>query len=212
MVHEAGNPLGIINNYLEILGIQLGDEHPAQDQLEIIKEEIQRVGEILTQMRETPDREEVSMGAMDLNGFIGDLAKIFKASISANKSIELELDLDKQLEPVHSSRNSLKQILTNLIKNASEAIEDFGTVVVSTRGNINVDGKNYVEITISDDGPGIPDGMMEYLFSPVTSMKGNGHSGLGLTIVRNLVAELHGSISCRTTKDIGTEFRILMPY
>ena len=211
LIHEAGNPLGIINNYLEILGLQLGEEHPAQEQLEIIKEEIYRVGDILTQMRETPEKEEISMGMMDLNGFITDLAKIFRASISASNAVDLELDLDKQLEPVHSNRNSLKQILTNLIKNASEAIEGIGKITISTRGNVNVDGKNYVEIIVADNGPGVSDNVMAHLFSPVTSMKGNGHSGLGLTIVRNLVTELHGSISCRTNKDVGTEFRILIP-
>jgi signal transduction histidine kinase/HD-like signal output (HDOD) protein len=212
LIHEAGNPLGIINNYLEILGIQLGEEHPVQDQLHIIKEEIERVGDILRQMRETPEKEEVPVGMLDLNAFISELVKIFRASISARQNIEIELQLDQNLDPIHSNRNSLKQIFTNLIKNAFEAMEKSGTITITTRGQVNVDGKHFVEIMVSDQGPGVPDEVMEHLFNPVASAKGKNHSGLGLTIVRNLVADLHGSISCRTSKGIGTEFRILIPH
>jgi len=90
--------------------------------------------------------------------------------------------------------------------------ERAGTIQISTRGNINVDGKNFVEIIVADDGPGVPDNVMEQLFHPVKKYNGKHYSGLGLAIVKDLVSDLHGSISCRSTKDVGTEFRVYIPH
>jgi signal transduction histidine kinase len=86
-----------------------------------------------------------------------------------------------------------------------------GRITVGTKGQVNVDGRPFVELTIRDSGPGIPSSIMPNLFSPVASTKGKGHSGLGLTIVKNLVTELSGTISCSSNGEQGTEFRILLP-
>jgi nitrogen-specific signal transduction histidine kinase len=67
-----------------------------------------------------------------------------------------------------------------------------------------------VEILIRDNGPGIPDRVLRHLFKPVASSKGGKHSGLGLSITRNLVKDAHGIIHCRSSSD-GTEFQILLP-
>jgi len=82
--------------------------------------------------------------------------------------------------------------------------------MVYTQDNVNVDGKEHIEICVADDGPGIDIEILPKLFSPVDSTKGSDHAGLGLTIVKNLVSELHGSISCRSS-DKGTSFHILLP-
>jgi HD-like signal output (HDOD) protein/signal transduction histidine kinase len=211
IVHEANNPLGIINNYLDILGINLEEEHPAKEQLGIIKEEIKRVSDILMQLREVPETEDTDGGIIDLNAFISELGEIFKASLFSSHNIELELQLDDAMEPFHGNRNSLKQVLTNLMKNAAEAISDGGAVYIETRDQVNVNGRNYVEITISDNGPGIPEQVMSNLFRPVVSSKGGEHLGIGLTIVKDLISEMHGSISCKSSGNKGTEFRILIP-
>jgi HD-like signal output (HDOD) protein/signal transduction histidine kinase len=211
-LHEVNNPLAIINNYLEVLGAELGGEHKAQQQIGILKEEIERVGKILLRAGEPP-REETALqqGEVDLNASIRDLVSIFKASLFTTHGITEELDLDESLLPLASNRNKVKQVLTNLFKNAAEAMENGGRITVSTKGQVNVDGRPFVELTIRDSGPGIPGSIMPNLFSPVQSTKGKGHSGLGLTIVKNLVTELSGTISCSSDGERGTEFRILLP-
>jgi HD-like signal output (HDOD) protein/signal transduction histidine kinase len=211
MVHEANNPLGIINNYLDILGIKLDEEHPAKEQLGIIKEEIKRVGDILMQMREIPEPEDTHAGEIDLNAFVSELGEIFKASLFSSHNIELELQLDDSMEPFHGNHNSLKQVLTNLMKNAAEAMSNGGKVYIETRDQVNSNGRNYVEITVSDNGPGIPEQILANLFRPVVSGKGGEHLGIGLTIVKDLITEMHGTISCRSVGNKGTEFRILIP-
>ena len=67
-----------------------------------------------------------------------------------------------------------------------------------------------MELEITDTGGGIPDSVRETLFAPVNSTKGDGHSGLGLSIVKQLVDDMEGIIACRTAQE-GTTFRILLP-
>ena len=119
-------------------------------------------------------------------------------------------DLDERIHTLRSNTNALKQIYTNLIKNAVEALPANGTLMVYTQDHVNVDGKEHIELSVADDGPGMDTETLSQLFSPMVSTKGSGHAGLGLTIVKNLVNELHGSISCRSS-DKGTGFYILFP-
>ena len=67
-----------------------------------------------------------------------------------------------------------------------------------------------MELEISDTGPGIPEHLRERLFMPVSSTKGEGHSGLGLSIVKQLIDDMEGIVACRTSQE-GTTFRILFP-
>jgi nitrogen-specific signal transduction histidine kinase len=67
-----------------------------------------------------------------------------------------------------------------------------------------------VELEVADTGNGIPDEVRKHLFSPVQSTKGKGHSGLGLSVVKQLIDDMEGIISCRTGRG-GTAFRILFP-
>jgi signal transduction histidine kinase len=211
IVHEANNPLGIITNYLHILGIKLGQEHPVQEELHIMKEEIERVGKIILRMRDIPHELEQPGHSVKLNELITDLFKLFESSLFTTHNIESTLVLDDKIPPLSINRGHLKQILTNLVKNAVEAMQDGGHLTVTTHDGVHLNGATYFEILLQDDGPGIPDEIMQQLFSPVISTKDNTHSGLGLAIVKNLVDELSGSISCSSSPESGTRFQLLLP-
>lgn len=210
-VHEANNPLGVINNYLHILGMKLGDEHPAQEEISILKEEIERVGRIILRIRDIPDELEHKSATVNINSLIVDVYMLFQSSLFATHNIEASLDLDKQMPEVVCNRGYLKQILTNLIKNAVEAMEKAGKLEIATHDKVHFNGKRYVEIVVQDNGPGIPDKILSNIFSPTVSTKGNSHSGLGLAIVKNLVDELSGSISCTSNVETGTRFQLFLP-
>jgi signal transduction histidine kinase len=97
------------------------------------------------------------------------------------------------------------------MKNAVEAMEQGGTITITTHDNVILDGKAYIEIQVIDDGPGIPTEIMHQLFTPVASTKGGAHSGLGLAIVKNLMDELSGHISCASDAGQGTRFQLYLP-
>ncbi len=211
LIHEANNPLAVINNYLQVLALRLKEEPALERQLTTLREEAERIGNILLRMRDLPAGEEPPQGEVDVNGLIRELMEVFRVSHLEPRGIHLELSLDGTIPPIQSNRNSLKQILTNLVRNAAEAVPEGGHIGIATRDRVNRDGRQYVEIRVQDDGPGLPAEVLDNLFSPVTSSKGKGHAGLGLTIVRNLVSALDGSIGGRNRKRGGAEFVILLP-
>jgi len=211
LVHEANNPLGVMRNYLEVLSKKLADNKSVQNPLAILKEEIDRVGSIVLRMKDTGATEELSESTVDINKLINDLIGIFRVSHFSTHGIRDTLNLDQSIPPLISDRNRVKQVLTNLIKNAVEAQTKGGIITITTRDRVNINGAQYVEIRIKDDGPGIPETILNKIFTPVESTKGPNNSGLGLTIVNNLMADLNGTISCGNSREGGAEFVIMLP-
>jgi HD-like signal output (HDOD) protein/nitrogen-specific signal transduction histidine kinase len=209
LVHEVSNPLSIINNYLYILGKKLQDEDPAQTELRAIAEEIDRVGRILLHARDSDRGADQGLRPTDINQLIRSLDRMMANSLYKTGQIRSVLQLDDKIPAVLCAADKLKQVLLNLTKNAAEALPPGGTIETSTRDGIFQNQQSYVEITVRDNGPGIDPAILPQLFSPVSSTKA-GHSGLGLTVVNNLIKEMGGSISCCSTAT-GTEFKILLP-
>lgn len=211
IIHEVNNPLAVIRNYLHVLGNRLNENDPAQSDLHIISEEIDRVGSIILKCDEEFNQiESISKSdKINLNEVIVTINQIMASSLYATQKVKAHLDLDENIELIATNKNSLKQVLTNLIKNAIEAMVDNKKLMIATR-NINVNGKAFVEIEISDNGPGISDVVLKNIYKPVTSTKGKHHSGLGLSIVKNLLDELGSTITCKTAES-GTTFSIHFP-
>lgn len=211
IVHEANNPLSIIKNYVKLLGTKLPQEDPAQEDLAIIREEIDRVAKIIRQVSEAAESYSNPLEELNVNTVIQDIYKLLLDSLFAQNQIAVQTQLDASIPIIVTDRDKLKQVLINLLKNAAEAMQQGGSLLISSRGNILRDGNEYVEISLIDNGPGIPEYVMSNLFKPVSSTKGHGHAGLGLSIVKNLVDELKGRIYCQSNEISGTSFQILLP-
>ena len=210
VAHEVSNPLTIINNYLYMLGKKIDNDHSAHGEIKFISEEIERVGNILLRAKdpEAPIKEKYKL--VNINKLLTELDTLFTGSLYKTKQIKSTLQLDKQIPTLCCSKDKLKQILINIIKNGVEAMQDNGTIKITTRDNFYQNSQQYVEISIQDSGSGIDAETLKNLFKPVTSTK-DGHSGVGLSIVNTLVQEISGNISCYSRQDYGTEFKILIP-
>ena len=215
VVHEVNNPLGIMKNYLKILGIKLEDQGIALDEIGIINEEIDRIARIIGGLTEISDKKSRKWAPVDINALINDLVKLTAASLMQQKKVAVQVDLDPTLPKLMSERDSLKQIIINLMKNASEAMAKGGNLYLKTlhrgRSLEGSESRGFVEVTVGDDGPGIPAEMKKRIFEPFVSSKGGGHSGLGLSIVLNLINGLNGSIVCQSEEGKGTRFKIELP-
>jgi signal transduction histidine kinase len=153
----------------------------------------------------------------DVNTVIGDLVHLIRPSLFKPADITLTFRPDNNLPKIMASRDALKQVIINLLKNAAEAMADGGDVTVATSrvakdqykgGTPPADG---IEIVVEDTGPGLPDVIKQNLFKPFVTTKNNGHSGLGLSIIDKTVTELGGSISCKSRPEEGTRFTIYFP-
>jgi nitrogen-specific signal transduction histidine kinase len=215
VVHEVNNPLGIMKNYLKILGIKLKDRGIKLDEIGILNEEIDRIALILGGLTAVSEKKSRKWAPVDINALVNDLVKLTAESLMKEKKVAVHVNPDPALPKLMSDRDSLKQILINLMKNASEAMPKGGNLYIKTRhrgtplgGN---ESRGFVEVTVGDDGPGIPDEMKRRIFEPFVSSKGGGHSGLGLSIVLNLINGLNGSIVCLSEEGKGTRFKIELP-
>jgi C4-dicarboxylate-specific signal transduction histidine kinase len=111
---------------------------------------------------------------------------------------------------IKASADVIKQVLTNLIKNSVEAMTGPGKIKIKTNYDILIGAKRYLEIVISDNGPGISPDAARCLFEQPMSTKGTGR-GYGLIIVKNLLKEMGGLIHMKTRVGNGTSFQILIP-
>ena len=211
IAHEANNPLSIIKNYIQLLGVRLSKEDPAQEDLKIIQQEIDRVSRIFKTVSMAAEAESIQLEELNVNEVIQNLYKISFETLFAQHQVTVQTQFDRALPNIVTNRDKLIQIVINLMKNAAEAMHNGGTLLISTRLNTIRNGDEYIEIAFKDNGPGIPAEVMENLFKPVASNKGGRHAGLGLSIVKNTVEELNGKIFCQSNEISGTGFQILLP-
>jgi two-component system, cell cycle sensor histidine kinase and response regulator CckA len=141
--------------------------------------------------------------------------------VSIRPSVTFKTRFDSDLLNVNGTPTHMKKLLMNLVTNASEAIEGSGTVIISTmnqyldeplRGYEDVVTGEYVMLTISDDGLGIPQQDLERIFEPFYTKKVMDRSGtgLGLAVVWNTVQDHNGYINVKSSEK-GTEFELYFP-
>ncbi len=210
VIHEVGNPLGVLHNYLAILRERLADAPESAQEIDLMREELRRVNGILQTLRQAEPPRDRAAQRVDINALIRQVLDFCRKGRPEMARVQSEFQPDEGLEPIPVDGDRLKQILINLIFNAVEAMPQGGRLSLSTARWRSGAGERSVEIAVQDTGPGIPDEVLERLYAPVASRKGGSHAGLGLSIVGRLVEELGGVIQCHSTP-AGTRFKLLLP-
>jgi signal transduction histidine kinase len=218
VVHEVNNPLSIIKNYLSILDSKLERQEPVAGELSILNEEIDRVGQLVNSLTELEPEVQAGVQSLLEGGVsanvarvIDDVLRLFRTTGFVPPNVEIEVSTAVDADRIEGDPDILKQILVNLVKNAIEALADTGgRIEIASRGHVNRERTLYLELVVSDTGPGLSREVLANLFSVVKSTKEGPHHGLGLSIVHSLVKKLNGHIACRSGKT-GTSFEILLP-
>ena len=208
IVHEVNNPLSIIKNYLGVLGCKLERQEQVSNEISILNEEIDRVSQIVRGL--TDLKPETRDSFAEVNRVLRDVARLFRDTDYVPDSVKIVVQTQDLPTEIDIPPDPLKQILVNLVKNAAEAVNSTGEIEIVNNGHVNRDGTLYVEVFVTDNGPGIPPDVLTHLFHPIKSSKGEGHQGLGLSIVHGLVKKYQGLISCRSNSK-GTRFELLLP-
>ncbi|MBC7452436.1 MAG: HDOD domain-containing protein [Massilia sp.] len=213
VVHEVNNPLAIIKNYLSVLDDKLARREPVIGEMAILNEEIDRVGQLINGLAELPagvPAMAVGTSATDATRVVDEVLRLFRATGFAPPEVQIVVSKHADAAHVDADAATLKQILINLLKNAIEALGRSGRIEIAHRGHVHRNGALYVELAISDNGPGLAPEALAGLFSAVRSSKAGAHRGLGLSIVQGLVNKLGGIITCRSGSG-GSTFEILLP-
>jgi PAS domain S-box-containing protein len=209
IAHEVNNPLEAILNLAYLL-----EGHPSLDEeahryAELLLNEVVRVGEI-TQQTLSFYRDTSHPSEIDLGSLLDDVLKLHDP-LMEQRSIRLTTKL---IRPVSLSGypGELRQVFTNLIGNAIDALPQGGHIRVTVRSCAEGRG---AYVTIADNGPGVPRGLREKIFEPFFSTKRSKGTGLGLWISQGIIRKYGGSIRLRTWTapcvKTGTVFRTFIP-
>ncbi|MEA2660014.1 MAG: hypothetical protein QOF64_2681, partial [Candidatus Binatota bacterium] len=128
-------------------------------------------------------------------------------------NVEVQRELGQDVPKVWIDREQMKQVFMNLILNAIQAMNDGGTIVISTRLSAKNDPeliREYVQVEIRDTGIGIPPEDLEHIFDPFFTSKDEG-SGLGLAVSHQIVQEHGGIVTVESTMGKGTSFFVHIP-
>jgi two-component system sensor histidine kinase HydH len=201
--HEIKNPLMVIGGLARQVENKEG-EPSLKEKLHIIQSEVQRLENFLGDLRDFTRPATPVMQKMNINEVIHDVDVLMQEE-AKNRDINLVEQLDPHLPPLQADPNQMKQVLLNLVKNAFEAMDSGGQIVLASGAE-----DNQVWFSVKDTGGGMPPDVLEKIFNPFFTTKKKG-TGLGLAVIHKIVADHHGSVSVQSLPDQGTTFQVKLP-
>ncbi|HEU5314546.1 MAG TPA: ATP-binding protein, partial [Chloroflexota bacterium] len=215
IAHEINNPLEALKNALYLVVNNVPDSDPNYRFLQIAFKETGRVSRILQHMLDFY-RPQAAMALADINGLI-DEAEALVANSLRQKGVRVENSLEPSLPPVMCSSDQIKQVILNMLINASHetVMPNGGIIYVSTHVSHDADPEflrsGAVHIQIRDTGKGIEEENMPHIFEPFFSTKQEKGTGLGLWVSNGIVRSHGGDIKVRSRPGKGTTFTITLP-
>jgi signal transduction histidine kinase len=204
ITHEIKNPLMMIGGFARQL-MKSTQEAKSLSKLNIIAEEVQRLEELLAELREYYLPKTLATELFDINDLLKEVYSLVKA-YGTDKAVRVQLSTDQDSIPVEGDRNKLKQVFLNLAKNGIEALDKGGNLTIRSKLSGDV-----VEIAFSDDGAGIPRHLQEKIFTPFFTTKAQG-SGLGLPVSKKIIDDHPGSsFTLESNEGKGTTVTIRLP-
>ena len=204
LAHEIKNPLTPIQLAAERLRHKyLHTMDPADvdilDRLtNTIVQQVDTMKDMVNTFSDYARTPEIKAQAMDINALINEVLDLFT---SLDQKTEIALNLEPDLPLINADVSRLRQVFNNLLKNAFDACENSKDSVLDiTTRCISTTGTEYVEILITDSGPGITDDIMEHIFEPYVTTKTKG-TGLGLAIVKKIIEEHNGVVWLENNED-----------
>ena len=206
VAHELKNPLSIMNNAAFLLRkSKKGLEPGLTEQVEIIEEEISRADQIITELLDYARLAEGKIEAVLVNDSIDESISALKHEFEGRRiTIERKYALD--LPFLFIDPGQLRQVFNNILLNAGEAISDGGRIEVSTRYADDA----FIEVSIADTGKGMTPDVLARIFTPFYSTKEKG-TGMGLSIVQNVMRAYSGNIVAQSEVGKGTTFQLRFP-
>ena len=204
--HQIKNPLAIISNSAHSLQRALRENKAnAAQQIEIIEEEVARADKVITQIMGYAQLSEGRVEKLNVTEEIDRaIAQVFPAAIPVR--IKVHRAYAPPFPPLLMQRGHLAEILANLLQNARDALGDTGNIFVTAGCRRDL----AVEVSVRDDGPGIPPEKISHIFEPYYTTKEKG-SGLGLSIVKNNIELYSGTVRLESELGKGAKFTVVFP-
>ena len=207
LAHEVKNPLASLSGAIELLREENGGRSPESETLmRIVVREADRLGVLVSEFLMFARPGKGTPEVLRVADVMRETLAIFEKSDRLRGRIRLTVQLDETLW-VRMDPGRFRQVIWNLLLNASDAIEGAGGIGVDVRADRS--GRGGV-ISISDTGCGIPKAALESIFDPFYTTKSEG-TGLGLSIAARLLDAADGSLDVRSREGEGTIFTLRLP-
>jgi len=221
VAHELGTPLHSVSGHLQLLMEEPGLAKDSLRRLTIMQSQVERIITSIQNILDTTRQPESKPGLIDLNEVVEDLS-ILVMPETISKGIRVTKTFAPDLPLVYGSRSKLEEVCLNLIDNAIDALPGAGAITIATRRVASPEGLvlkteglrrvHWVEVTIEDNGRGIPEALLKDIFKPFYTTKAHGKgTGLGLAISQEIVAGYHGFLTVESEPQKGSVFRVLLP-
>jgi signal transduction histidine kinase len=209
VAHELTNPLNNISmmaqNFTEYY-----DSLGREDRIGLmtkVERETERIQEIVKNLLDFSKPKEANLQEADMNSVIAKTMTLVQNMLDIS-NITTKLGLDEGLPRIYLDENQIQQVLVNLITNAVQAMSLGGMLFMGTRLGRKGDS---IEITVKDSGRGITPEFLPHIFDPFFSTKGDGGTGLGLSVSYGIIKNHKGDIRVESKSGVGTTFTIELP-
>lgn len=213
--HEIRNPLTSIKTFIQLAPERKDDPEFIKEFSRIVLDDVYRIERLIQEILDYARYMEPKLTEEDINDIVASC--LYFVDVKADsRGIKIEKDLASDLPRVMLDRQQIKQVFLNLFLNAMDAMGDRGGHLrVRTRTLAKPNGKPWVQIDVEDTGEGIQDTNLDHIFDPffTTKHESGEHegTGLGLTIVHQIIQEHHGDIRVTSTVGAGTTFVVTLP-
>jgi two-component system cell cycle sensor histidine kinase/response regulator CckA len=224
VAHDLNNILGGIVGYPELLLMQMSEKNPLRKPLMTMQESGQKAATIVQDLLTLARRGVPTAEVVNLNDIITQYLKSpeHEKLRLYHPHVEVDITLEPNLLPILGSPVHLSKTIMNLVSNAAEAMNDGGTISISTqyrfiqglfKGFETIEEGEYIALTVSDKGVGIPSSEVEKIFEPFYTKKVMGRSGtgLGMAVVWGTVKDHRGYIDVQSNEGKGTTFTLYLP-
>jgi len=213
--HEIRNPLTSIKTFIQLAPERKDDPQFIQDFSKVVLDDVHRIERLIQEILDYARYMEPQLTDEDLNDIVASCLYFIDVKADSH-GIKIEKELASDLPRVMLDRQQIKQVLLNLFLNAMAAMEKSGgTLRVQTRKLVKAEGNVWAHIEVEDTGEGIQEANLEHIFDPffTTKHESGEHegTGLGLTIVHQIIQEHHGEILVTSSVGVGTTFFVSLP-
>jgi PAS domain S-box-containing protein len=215
IAHDFNNMLSVVIGNLDLLKKTIQGNEKAERRVRMALESAQHCADLTYRLLTFSRRQALQVSTIDVTVLMPSLLELMRRTLGEH--INASLQCEQDIWPIQVDRAQFEAALLNLAVNARDAMPDGGDLTISVENRVIEEGKSlpggeFVVISVSDTGTGMPPEILQKVFEPFFTTKENGKgTGLGLSMVYGFVQQCHGHVEVDSTPNAGTTIRIFLP-